>query len=125
LGNSTVQKGKFYATMPEPCRQESPSILADLAMRAEDIQVAVVAVVDDEGCRISVRSRDPGIAASMVVRSALDGIGSGGGHFRGAGGFIPSASYPGERRLRARFFAVLDTLAMKIRSNDGQEHTSG
>ncbi|MCX7023223.1 MAG: DHH family phosphoesterase [Spirochaetes bacterium] len=117
LAWSVVEHDRFFAALPEPCRQEVPSVLADFALRASDVRIAIVAVVDEEGCRISVRSRDPALPAAAIVRATLEGIGSGGGHFRGAGGFIPAATFPGERRLMARFFAVIDSLELHVKGN--------
>ncbi len=110
LAWAVVENGRFFAALPEPCRQEVPSVLADFALRAQDVRVTIVAVVEEDGCRVSVRSRDASLPAASVVRDTLEGIGSGGGHYRGAGGFIPAATFPGERKLMARFFAVIDTL---------------
>jgi single-stranded DNA-specific DHH superfamily exonuclease len=79
-------------------------VLADFALRAEELRAAVVAERGEGGVHISVRSKDDKFSAFALVRAALAGLGSGGGHAHSAGGFVPAASDPGEEKLREMFF---------------------
>ena len=89
---------------------EAPALLADFALRAEDVTVALVASIDDEGVRISIRSRDSLVPAFDAARALVAGIGSGGGHGRSAGGRIALSDFPGEEALGARFFDAVRSL---------------
>jgi nanoRNase/pAp phosphatase (c-di-AMP/oligoRNAs hydrolase) len=118
LANAVTEGDKLFAVIEEPCRLEAPAILADLALRASDIRIAVIAIVDKAGYRISARSRDRDAPAWQLVKQALDGIGSSGGHFRGAGGYVPQGSFPGNAQLKELFFEAVDTIRKQTRSED-------
>jgi hypothetical protein len=104
IQQAVVRDGLLFAFMPGPCGQEALAVLAEFALRAEELSVAVVAEQDEGGIHVSVRSKSDAVPAFGLVRSALAGIGSGGGHSHSAGGVIPAGSHPGEPALRERFF---------------------
>jgi nanoRNase/pAp phosphatase (c-di-AMP/oligoRNAs hydrolase) len=99
-----IRGGLLFAFMRGPCGQEALAVLAEFALRAEELTAAVVAEADEGGVHISVRSKSNALSAFSLVRAALDGIGSGGGHAHSAGGIIPQRSNPGEHIIRERFF---------------------
>lgn len=117
---SVVREGVFWAWIKGPCSQEVLAVLAEFVLRTEEIQAAVVAEhgepasspaisgqatgPSESGVHLSVRSKDRRLPAFDLVRGALEGLGSGGGHSHSAGGFLPEASFPGEEALRERFF---------------------
>jgi nanoRNase/pAp phosphatase (c-di-AMP/oligoRNAs hydrolase) len=111
LDSAVVRDGLLYALLPGPCGQEALAVLAEFVLRAEELRAAVVAERDEGGAHISVRSKSPGISAFGLVRAALEGIGTGGGHSHSAGGIVPDSSFPGDDALRNRFFAAAASLA--------------
>jgi nanoRNase/pAp phosphatase (c-di-AMP/oligoRNAs hydrolase) len=104
IGRASVRDGLLVAFVEGPCGQETLAVLADLALRVEEISAAAVVLRAKDGAHFSLRSKSAEISAFDIVRSALEGIGSGGGHAHSAGGFVPSASDPGEETLRERLF---------------------
>jgi nanoRNase/pAp phosphatase (c-di-AMP/oligoRNAs hydrolase) len=104
LEGAEVRNGLLVAFMDGPCGQETLAVLADFALRAEELSAAVVALRAEDGVHVSLRSRSAEISAFALVREALAGLGSGGGHAHAAGGFIAADSDPGEAALRERFF---------------------
>jgi nanoRNase/pAp phosphatase (c-di-AMP/oligoRNAs hydrolase) len=107
IEKATIRDGLLFAFMGGPCGQEALAVLAEFALRAEELSAAVVAQRDEEGVHISVRSKSSEISAFELVRSALSGVGSGGGHADSAGGLVPVGSDPGEDALRDRFLRAV------------------
>ncbi len=106
LGAAEVRNGLLFAYLPGPCGQEALAVLADFVLRAEELRAAVIAERDGSSVHLSVRSKSPELSAFDLVKSALDGIGSGGGHSHSAGGIVPASTFPGDVQLRERFFAI-------------------
>lgn len=106
LESSELREGLLWACLPGPSGQEVLAVLAEFVLRTEEIRAAVVMERGEGGVHLSVRSKDPALSAFALVRSALEGLGAGGGHSHSAGGFVPDAAFPGEGRLRERFFAL-------------------
>ncbi len=104
IETAVVRQGLLFAFLRGPCGQEALAVLAEFALRAEELSVAVVAEKDSGGVHISVRSKSSSISAFSLVQSALSGLGRGGGHDHSAGGVVPALSDPGEEELRERFF---------------------
>jgi len=104
IETAVVRQGLLFAFLRGPCGQEALAVLAEFALRAEELSIAVVAEKDAGGVHISVRSKSSSISAFALVQSALAGLGRGGGHAHSAGGVVPSLSDPGEEELRERFF---------------------
>lgn len=124
LDGSVFKDGMFWAFLPGPCGQEVLAVLAEFALRTEEVRVAVVVERGEnstdvgqadqpsaQGIHVSVRSKDPGISAFHLVQKSLEGYGSGGGHSHSAGGFIPDATFPGVDALRDRFFRAVQDLS--------------
>jgi nanoRNase/pAp phosphatase (c-di-AMP/oligoRNAs hydrolase) len=104
IEGAVVRNGLLFAYVADSCGQEALAVLAEFALRAEELSAAVAAELDEGGVRVSVRTKSAEVSAFELVRSALKGIGTGGGHAHSAGGAIPAASDPGENALRERFF---------------------
>ena len=104
LEEAVSRDGLLFAFIREGCGQEALSVLAEFALRAEELVAAVAVEEDPSGVHLSVRTKGEAVSAFSLVRSALEGIGGGGGHAHSAGGFVPAASDPGEEALRERFF---------------------
>jgi nanoRNase/pAp phosphatase (c-di-AMP/oligoRNAs hydrolase) len=104
--DAEVRDRLFYAIVPGPCAQEVLAVLADFTLRVEEIDVAVVVGTNEGEVHLSVRCKNPDISAFELVRKALSGIGSGGGHPHSAGGIVPSSFNPGAQALKERFFSA-------------------
>lgn len=104
IEQAVVRDGLLFAFIHGPCASEAPGVLAEFALRAEELSAAVVAKTDEVGVHISVRSKSATISAFSLVRAALAGLGNGGGHAHSAGGIVPESADPGEVELRERFF---------------------
>jgi nanoRNase/pAp phosphatase (c-di-AMP/oligoRNAs hydrolase) len=104
LEEAVSRDGVLFAFIRESCGQEALSVLAEFALRAEELSAAVAVEKDPSGVHLSVRTKGEAVSAFSLVRAALEGIGGGGGHAHSAGGFVPAASDPGEKALRERFF---------------------
>jgi nanoRNase/pAp phosphatase (c-di-AMP/oligoRNAs hydrolase) len=105
--NLFIQGDMCFLWLEQPCRPELLGLLSDYFLGFKEIHFVVVCESDPDECRISVRSEDPGKPADAVIRRALKGIGSGGGHLHMSGGAIPKDQFPGEDRLRERFLTAL------------------
>jgi len=70
---------------------ELMGILADDFLRMREIHVTIVCAESENGYKISVRSEDDNRPAGPVVKKALEGIGSGGGHMHMGGGSIETS----------------------------------
>jgi len=104
IGKAVVRDGFLFAFIRGPCGQEALAVLAEFALRVEELSAAIVVEEDSGGVHVSVRSKSASVSAFDLVRAALSGIGSGGGHSHSAGGVVPALSDPGEAALRERFF---------------------
>jgi nanoRNase/pAp phosphatase (c-di-AMP/oligoRNAs hydrolase) len=117
IEKAVVRNGLLVAFLDGPCGQEALAVLAEFALRAEELSAAVVAERDGDGAHFSVRSKSAEISAFDLVRSALAGLGSGGGHAHSAGGFVAARSDPGEDALREGFFrAAAEAAALRSRN---------
>lgn len=96
-----------FVPLKKECTPEVMALLADFFLGIREIHFVVVLQQDREEYRISVRSEDPLLPAGKVIRSAVEGIGSGGGHIHMGGGIVPIDLFPGEQRMRLRFLAAL------------------
>lgn len=106
IEGAEVRHSLFYTTLPGPCGQEVLAVLAEFVLRAEDLLAAVVVEASEGGVHLSARSKSPALSAFDLVRTALQGIGSGGGHAHAAGGVVPASTFPGSESLKERFFEV-------------------
>lgn len=109
--NECVVAGDFcYVPLDKEISPEVMALVADFFLGLREIHFVVVVVGDREEYRLSVRSEDARRPTDVVIRAALDTIGSGGGHVHMGGGSIPRDLYPGEEGLRKRFISALETL---------------
>ncbi|MFW6362832.1 MAG: DHH family phosphoesterase [Spirochaeta sp.] len=96
-----------YIPIKKECTPEVMALVADFFLNIREIHFVVVLQQDREDYRLSVRSEDSKSPAGKVIRAALEGIGSGGGHIHMGGGIIPHDLFPGEQGLRLRFLEAL------------------
>lgn len=104
----TVEDYVSFANTGKDCPEALIAEIADFMVAVKDVHLAVVYSVRTEGIKISVRSdKQSGCNAGQIAIEALEGIGTGGGHARMAGGYIS---------LRNRIES-LDTLLEIVREN--------
>ena len=101
-----VQRDFCFVPIDLNCRMEVAALIADFFLGLREIHFVVAAVPGEKEWRLSVRSESPDRPADDVIRRALTGIGSGGGHWHMGGGIIPRDSYPGDEALIKRFIAA-------------------
>lgn len=103
-----VSGGALLAEVSGDYQSELLSVLADFLLRLREVSFVVVIEVRGPEFRLSARTRDRAIDTGHVIRHALAGIGSGGGHPHMAGGFIKPDCYPGGDAFLAR---IVDEIA--------------
>lgn len=116
LAASEEREGLLFAYVPEECALEALAVLAEFALRAGELSAAVVAGAEGGGTRVSARSRNGELSAFALVRLALEGIGTGGGHELAAGGVVRADANPGHEKLRDRFFAAAEAVRTRLES---------
>ncbi len=104
-----------YAFIPFSCPDALIAMISDFILALDIIEFSVVYAVRGDGYKFSVRSEVPELHAGMIIREALSGIGSGGGHARMAGGFAEGAKLPEDEamrnhELRQRFRQAVDAV---------------
>lgn len=80
--------------MPFSCPDALIAIVSDFILALAEVEIAVVFSSWEDGIKLSVRSEDPHVHAGELIRQALAGIGSGGGHAAMAGGLIRQEQVP-------------------------------
>ena len=95
FGSFRRANGALLAEVSGDYPQELLSVLADFLLRLKEVSFVVVIETGGGEYRLSARTRDRAIDTGHVIRHALSGIGTGGGHPHMAGGFIKPERYPG------------------------------
>lgn len=94
IENIHIQNRIGFADIPFHCPDTLISKISDFILSLDEIDFSIVYSVRQNGLKISTRSKVPKVLdAGKITSSALQGIGSGGGHSFMAGGFIPKDSY--------------------------------
>lgn len=96
-----------FIPLTKECSPEVAALTADFFLNIQEIHFVVVLVPDAEEYRFSVRSEDKSRPADIIIRAAIKGIGSGGGHMHMGGGSIPRDVFPGEQGIRSRFLQAM------------------
>lgn len=79
-----------FANTGSNCPDGLIATISDFIMSLENIDFSVVYSYNNGGIKMSVRSsKHSGLNAGEIAMKALDEIGTGGGHFNMAGGFVP------------------------------------
>ena len=108
ISSITVENYVSFANTGKDCPEALIAEIADFMVAVKDVHLAVVYSVRTEGIKISIRSdKQSGCHAGEIAIEALEGIGTGGGHERMAGGYIT---------LRNRIESI-DTLLEILREN--------
>lgn len=96
-----------FVMLQQECSAEVMALIADFFLGLRELHFVVVVEPDRDEYRLSVRSEDGIRPSDVIIRRALTGIGSGGGHVHMGGGSIPRDLFPGEQGLRKRFLKAL------------------
>ncbi|MEG1084468.1 MAG: DHH family phosphoesterase [Hydrogenoanaerobacterium sp.] len=91
---------RFAIVSAMRCDQAILGIIGDFMIQVDVISVSFCYTEVDNGYQISVRSCDNQISANLLVAFVCDGIGSGGGHNKKAGGRISA------ERLTAKYGSI-------------------
>ena len=103
INGCVVAEDFCYVPLTKQCTQEVMALVADFFLGLRELNFVVVVEPDREEYRMSVRSEDPERPADVIIKLALEGIGTGGGHIHMGGGSIPRDLFPGEEGLRKLF----------------------
>lgn len=101
---------RFAILETRPCDPNLLGVISDLASQVATIDVCVVYSETTIGYKMSLRSTVKKISASDMSEYISDGVGSGGGHFNKAGGFIVKRLF--EKKYSDRIFS--DVLKERI-----------
>lgn len=83
----------FAVIKAQPCDPNILGLISDFLLQVDVIQTCVVFNEMGDGFKYSVRSCIREVNASELAAFLADGIGSGGGHYEKAGGFISKRLY--------------------------------
>lgn len=77
-----------FAYIPFICQPALIAIISDFMKALDEVNIAVVYAMQEEGIRFSVRSEEENVDVGILIKQVLNGIGDGGGHPQMAGGYI-------------------------------------
>lgn len=102
--------------IPFSCPDGLIGAVSDFILALEEVDVAVVCSVRQDGIKFSVRSETEKVHAGHLVQAALAQIGDGGGHAGMAGGLIPKANIHllgnlWEQKVQSLFLEILEDFA--------------
>lgn len=83
----------FAVIRAQPCDPNILGLISDFLLQVDEIDACVVYNEVNDGYKLSVRSCIKEVKASELAKFLTEGIGSGGGHFEKAGGFISRKLY--------------------------------
>lgn len=83
----------FALIKAQPCDPNILGLISDFLLQVDSIDVCVVYNQVNDGYKISVRSCIREVNANELAAYLTEGIGSGGGHFEKAGGFVSMKLY--------------------------------
>ncbi len=107
LSGIIIEGDYAFCYFPDGCRQNLMGIMCDFFLALKEVNFAVVCARNGNRVNVSVRSEKKEWNASDVVRRALAGSGSGGGHPDMAAGIIPDAANFQEDSFREKTAAIL------------------
>jgi nanoRNase/pAp phosphatase (c-di-AMP/oligoRNAs hydrolase) len=89
-------------------RPELLGLISDNFLRMAEIHFVITVETGNTACRLSLRSENPRLPADLIIKRALQDIGSGGGHSHMSGGTVYAGLYPGSAELRKKFLNVIE-----------------
>ena len=84
---------KYAIVKAQPCDPNILGLISDFLLQVDGVHTCVVYNTLPDGYKISVRSCIKEVKASELAQFLTEEIGSGGGHFEKAGGFISNRLY--------------------------------
>ena len=87
------EEHKFAVIRSQPCDPNILGLISDFLLQVDKINVCLVFNETPDGYKISVRSCVKEVNASELASYITEGIGSGGGHYEKAGGFVSKKLY--------------------------------
>lgn len=87
------EKYRFAVVRSKPCDPNILGLINDFLLQVDKMDNSIVFNENSEGYKISVRSCVREVDASELAGFLTEGIGSGGGHYEKAGGFISKKKY--------------------------------
>lgn len=84
---------EFAVIGAKPCDPNILGLISDFLLQVDIVKTCVVFNATDDGFKFSVRSCIREVNASELAAYLAEGIGSGGGHYEKAGGFISKKLY--------------------------------
>jgi len=102
-----IEHGVACCYFPEGCSQNLLGILGDFFLSFQEIDFVALFARNSGKVNVSMRCEIDALNAANIMRSALDGIGFGGGHADMAGGIIPDAAVFDEASVFARVREIL------------------
>ncbi len=91
LDNYRTRNAFLMANAGDNQESNFTGIISDFFLSIKEIDFVVIYTVINSGIILSVRNLKPEWNAAKIVQSALEGLGTGGGHKHMAGGFIKFA----------------------------------
>lgn len=88
LGNAEFQGNALMSHLDNIESMEQPAIMADMLLRFDQAEWALVTAETDNGVVLSLRTRAKERSAADVMHKIIARLGEGGGHRTKAGGFI-------------------------------------
>ena len=115
INTITLYDTTGFAVIPFSCPDGLIAALSDFILSLEEVLVSVVLCHRKDGIKLSVRSEISQVHAGQLIRTALEGIGDGGGHSEMAGGMVRQeqlsmlGQYPDDL-LRDRILKALEDM---------------
>ncbi|QOV90531.1 DHH family phosphoesterase [Humisphaera borealis] len=109
LGNAEFQGNALMSHLDNIESMEQPAIMADMLLRFDQAEWALVTAETDNGVVLSLRTRAKERSAADVMHKIIARLGEGGGHRTKAGGFIrfaPEVPH-NPKKLRAKLWRRL------------------
>ena len=105
IENITIYNEVGFSYIPFECSDGLLASVTEFILSLASVNVSIVYAYRSEGLKFSVRSEMPSIDCGNLIQKALKGIGSGGGHYSMAGGFVPydSLEQIEDDKLRNRY----------------------
>ena len=106
-------EGSFcFVPIHYKCTPEVMALVADFFLGLREINFVVAILCYGDEYRLSVRCENPALPVDSIVRQALAGLGTGGGHRYMGGGIMKRERYPGDKQMQLRFLKAIEQLAM-------------
>ncbi len=107
LENVNYRDRLAWCDFPNGCERNLMGILADFLLALDEIDFVVLSASNAGRISFSARSENPNWDASAIMKTALAGMGHGGGHAEMAGGVAPDADRFDAEEFRTRLFSLL------------------